>query len=566
MKNITLLLSLLFSVLGYAQLTVNSISPESQTLTATINQAIEITFSEEISPFTFGENNFQVFGRWSGPMQGSLDFNGDFTAITFTPDGEFIAGEMVTVNLSKFVTTPNAVPLTNGYAFSFWIKSESTGMDMIQIQEIEMKLDGETFIQCYGAYAGDINDDGFSDLSVINEFANDVRVLLNDGEGTYTDFEIYPLPSGNKPSPNEGADFNHDGFIDLAISHVQSNVVSVLMGDGEGGFLPEVGYTVGQGVRGLATIDLEADGHADIVTANRNASSISLLSNDGTGLFGDINSIPGISDGETAMAIADANEDGIMDLFVGAYSGGEVFIMLNDGEGNFTAGGSAPVDGQVWMVTIGDVNLDGHVDLVSANSNGHNCSVHLGDGLGGFSDSYDYPTGNFPLAIDLGDLDGDGDLDMITSNYSGINYTLFENDGTGNFINPTSFPAEAAGSCAIFHDRDNDGTLDLTLIDELEDLVFLYIHDPLSIEEYKGEVAMLQPNPFKDEITITIDGSHDGLMSIYSIDGNLVKIISPRIENTQTKYYWNADKSIASGTYIFDIENLKLEKNKIIKE
>ncbi len=546
------LLVFVFTCLGFilqAQLSVTSTTPISQTLTSSINQSIEITFSDEISPFSFGELNFQVFGRWSGPMTGNYDFSEDFHTIIFIPEGEFIAGEMVTVNLSTNISTPNSQNLNHGHAFSFWIKTEPALLNLSLIQEIEMRVEGEEFIQCYGAYAGDLNNDGFSDLAVVNEYANDIRVLLNDGDGGYDNFVIYEMPLGYKPSPSEGADFNHDGEIDIAVSHVQSNIVSVMMGDGDGAFSPEVGYEVGQGVRGLAVMDLEADGHMDIVTANRDDSNISLLTNDGFGIFNTINTIPGVSDGETAIAIADANEDGIMDLFVGAYSGSEISVLINDGFGNFSLGSTTSVSGQSWMITIGDVNNDGHVDVVSANSTGNNCSVHFGDGEGGFLESFTYSTGNFPLAIDLGDLDGDGDLDMITSNYSGADYTLFENDGNGLFINPISYPATNAGSCAIFHDRNNDGTMDLTLIDELADLVFLYENDVTGISDYESSKPVIYPNPFSNKISLRFDETLHSSMVIINLLGKTIATLRPTAKNGQTYYHWTPQNSIAKGLY-----------------
>ncbi len=553
MRKFFLFFFLLPSVFLNAQLEVVSIFPLSQSLTATTSQPITLVFSEPVNPTTLQGMNVQVFGRWSGPMDfESMVFDIENTSVTLIPSGEFMAGEMVTVLLTKNVATPNNVFLTHGYSFSFWIKTALASLNLDLIQTLEMKLPGEGLIQCYGAYAGDLNDDGYSDLAVVNENANDIRVLHNDGSGTYPDqeFIIYPMPSGNKPSPSEGADFNHDGFIDLAVSHVLSDDVSVLMGDGQGGFLPEVGYTAQQAVRGLAIIDFEADGFADIVTANRSASSITLLHNNGEGIFEESNSIDGMSNGETAIAVADANEDGIMDIFVGSYTGGEVFIMLNDGEGNFSEGGITDVEGQAWMITIGDVNNDGHVDLVSANSTGNNCSVHLGDGEGGFLESTTYETGNFPLAIDLGDLDGDGDLDMITSNYSGNNYTLFENDGEGNFVLATIYDANSAGSCAIFHDRDNDGTLDLSLVDEVDDVVFIYRnHSTVSVEEISQPEVRIAPNPFNEEVTIEIKGVFSEKIKITNALGKIVQEIDPLVKNGNTYYVWNSTLGSSSGLY-----------------
>ena len=126
------------------------------------------------------------------------------------------------------------------------------------------------------------------------------------------------------------------------------------------------------------------------------------------------------------------------------------------------------------MLAPGDVDGDGHVDVVSANFVGNAMGVVRTDGAGSLMPAQVFPAGESPLAIDVGDLDGDGDLDAVTSNFDGATFTVFENLGGGQFGNERTLPSSSAGSCAIVHDRDDDGDMDLTLIDEFDDIIFLY--------------------------------------------------------------------------------------------
>jgi len=59
-----------------------------------------------------------------------------------------------------------------------------------------MRLPGEGQITCYGAYAGDVNDDEFSDLVVITEDSDDIRVLLHDGSNGYDPLVVFEVPPG----------------------------------------------------------------------------------------------------------------------------------------------------------------------------------------------------------------------------------------------------------------------------------------------------------------------------------------------------------------------------------
>jgi hypothetical protein len=464
-------------------------------------------------------------------MMGSIFLINSDSTIKFSPDEPFFYGEWIAVSLSKNIEAQTGINLENGYSWNFWIESLPGTLNQPEVDVIPVRLSGEGTIQSYGAYAGDINNDGYSDLSVVNEITNDIRLFLNDGQGGYLDFEIFNLPNGDTPSPSEGADFNADGVIDLAIANTQNTQVSILMGDGIAGYEPEVSYTADLRVRGIGILDADGDGDDDIVTANRSGNNMSLLLNDGTGVFeAPINFETG-GNNETSLAVADVNGDGIMDAFIGGYTSQDIAIMLGDGNGGFTFSDRVDVSGNPWMITTGDVNGDGFADVVSANSNGNTASVIFGDGMGNMSQEIVYSSPGFPLAIDLGDIDGDGDLDMITSNYSTARYNLYENDGEGNFSDPIIYHASTAGSCVILHDRDNDGDMDITGIDEVDDLIFIFENDSTitdvdEVINYQSEfLSQSFPNPASEWITIEyqfINKSDPAVLYIYNQLGEVI--------------------------------------------
>lgn len=525
MKKFLLLLSLM-PVTMLAQVLVTDRTPAPFSLTSLPDTDISVDFDAAIDTSTVNSMTFQVFGRWSGPMSGELEWNGDLTALTFIPDRDFFSGEWVSVNMTNSISNQDGTFLDSGYGFSFWIRTLPGYLDLPETQIIEMRLPGEVFIQCYGAYAGDMNNDESSDLVVVNEDSEDLRILLNDGDGNYPDpFELIDMPGATKPSTNEGADFDLDGEIDLATGSTQGSEVSVFFGDGSGSLGPETVYNASLGVRGLTLLDMNADGYADIVTASRNGDNIGLFVNNGDGTFADPQFMDTGSTAETAAAAGDFNNDGIMDIAIATYTGSEIFILLGDGQGNFTVGEAFPVNSNPWMIGIGDVNGDGNLDVASANAGSANVSIHLGDGLGGLAAPAYYSTGDFPLAIDLGDLDGDGDLDFVSSNYFDVSFTLYENMGDGTFLNPRTYNAYGAGSCAIFHDRNNDGIMDMTAVDEIDDLVILYDNSPVTevpepIDENRFEVW---PNPASDFVEIQGENGAAVNVKIISIDGRIIQ-------------------------------------------
>ena len=516
---------------------VVSVFPSPQSLTAGIGEVIEVTFDRPMNPALFGAETFHVFGRWSGTAKGTFLFEEDSTRVRFVPDRPFMAGEWVTVAMSRSIEGQDGAPMEKGYAWSYWIKTAPGVIDQNKTATLSTRRDGEAGIRSYGAYAGDLNEDGFSDLMIPNEDANDLRVFLNNGAGGYSDFTVYPIPQGAVPSTNEGADFDLDGSIDFAVGNSRGASVSVWKGFGTGVVQHIENAPADEQVRGLCVLDLNGDAYMDMVTANRfgdeRAGNLSLLLNDGAGHFPEAISIDAGAGGETACAAADANGDGIMDVFIGAHFSNEVALLLGDGEGGLQFSSKVSVGARPWMIVSGDVNGDGFADAVSVESEGQSMSVVLGDGAGGLDDARNYTTGLFPIAVDLGDLDGDGDLDAVTSNFSSSDFSVFENTGNGVFVPHLPLPSTSSGSCAILHDRDNDGDLDITAIDETDDLIFFFENKPSTVNNRENEpltaFELLQnvPNPFsgQTEIRYTLRRSGRTSLTVYDMLGRKVRTL-----------------------------------------
>ena len=474
------------------ELFVTEVAPALNAISVDPMSPILITLSDPVDRDSFDPEAFSVFARWSGVAAGEVTLEKGGSRIRFVPEKEFQAGEWVTASLRKGVRTKKGSVMERAYIWDFWIRSGPGSLEMADLGERTLLEEGEKHVQPYGAYAGDFNGDGYSDLAIPNEVSADVRIMINDGKGNYEEFAVLDIPSGNWPSPNEGADFNGDGFIDFAVGNIGNDLVTVFMGDGEGGFKLGANYQAGRAVRGVCILDLNGDGWADMATTNQGdgedrstRGSVSILLNDGAGRFADITTIPSPGRGEKTCATGDANGDGLPDLLAGAFNSDEVLLFLGDGKGGLTFTTRTPAGGNPWMIASGDMNGDGHLDVVSANREGSNLAVLLGDGAGNFGEPATFPVGKGPMAVDLGDLDGDGDLDPVSSEYEGNRFTVYENAGGGVLVNPRVLAASSAGSCAVIHDRDRDGDLDITGVDEVDDKIFLF-ENPGKKEEEEG--------------------------------------------------------------------------------
>ncbi len=191
---------------------------------------------------------------------------------------------------------------------------------------------------------------------------------------------------------------NGDGNPDLVIADHQSPFITILLGDGKGGFRPAPGSPVDvhshPHPHGVVAGDFNGDGRPDVVTDSWGTNQIELLLGDGKGGM----HTPGryFATGRRPyerLRSADFNGDGLPDIVTTNLDDGTVTILLADGKGGFrnASGSPFPAGAKPWQVAIDDVNGDGKFDLLiipyerdipDAAQNA--VTVLLGDGKGVF--------------------------------------------------------------------------------------------------------------------------------------------------------------------------------------
>jgi FG-GAP-like repeat/HYR domain len=171
----------------------------------------------------------------------------------------------------------------------------------------------------------DLNRDGWLDL-VAETGSDSVGVSRGNGDGTFSTPIFFPVLSGGFGDV-EVADFNDDGAQDVAIPGEFDDVVSVLLGNGDGTLSSASAYATGSGTFpiDIAVADLDSDGALDLTSANANSSDVSVLIGAGDGTFGPALRLMFGQTHSIATGLLDG--DGRPDLALGRF--GQVTVVLN---------------------------------------------------------------------------------------------------------------------------------------------------------------------------------------------------------------------------------------------
>ena len=91
--------------------------------------------------------------------------------------------------------------------------------------------------------------------------------------------------AGPAPCSVFATDLDGDGDVDLVVANKQIDSVSVLKNNGDGTFAAAVNYAAGDGPISVFAGDLDGDNDADLAVSNATSHNVSVLKNNGNGIF-----------------------------------------------------------------------------------------------------------------------------------------------------------------------------------------------------------------------------------------------------------------------------------------
>ena len=269
---------------------------------------------------------------------------------------------------------------------------------------------------------------------------------------------------GSGPASVALGDVNGDNFPDIITANGNSDSVSVLLGRSGGGFQTATSYKVGDGPTSVVVWDVNGDTHPDIITANSGSDSgsdsVSVLLGQSGGGFQTATSYK-VGTYPISVAVGDVNGDNFPDIITANYKDNDVSVLLGQSGGGFQTAYSYEVGDGPTSVVLGDVNGDTHPDIITANNMGSTVSVLLNLGGGGFQTATSYGVGTDPRAVVLGDVNGDTHPDIITANYKDNDVSVLLGQGDGSFEPATSYGVGSGPISVALGDVNGDNFPDI---------------------------------------------------------------------------------------------------------
>jgi len=346
-----------------------------------------------------------------------------------------------------------------------------------------------TGLGAYDSAVDDFDGDSIPDIAVANDAlgastGDSVSVLIGTGENGVWNGG-FESPRGYMvdltPQMVISHDFNADGAPDLVTANAHASNVSVLLGVGDGTFLPRVDYTVGSGPHSVVVGDFNEDGIADLATSNWNHDNVSVLLGNGSGGVGDGTFAPSrgyrAGDAPRRVVVGDFDEDGIDDLATCDYYGRTVTFIRGRGEGGvgnglFYAGISYPAGGMAYSIVTHDFDGDGALDLATAYPREKGVCFLPGNGDGTVRTLSVASVGEGAGGVARGDLNGDGIIDLAVSCAAESRVDVLLGGGAsgvgdGTFQLDSSWAAGSGPEDLLAVDVNDDGRLDLVTADRV---------------------------------------------------------------------------------------------------
>ena len=324
--------------------------------------------------------------------------------------------------------------------------------------------------------------------------------------------------TGSYPRSVAVGDFNGDGEADLAVADYSDSTVSVLLGNGDGGFAAKTDYATGTGPYVGRRRRLQRRRQARPGGGRRHSQTPSACCSATATAPSRPRSTTRPAQAPTRWRWATSTATASPTWRRPTDGGNTVSVLLGNGDGTFAAKADYATGAGPRSVAVGDFNGDGKLDLATANGMANSVSVLLGNGDGtfqakvdlrdrpataavlgrrrrlqrrrqarpgdgerqtptrsaccsatataAFAAKVDYATGDDPRSVAVGDFNGDGKPDLVTANGSDQHRQRAARQRRRRLCRQADYATGSYPCLVAVSDLNGDGKVDLAVADQ----------------------------------------------------------------------------------------------------
>ena len=317
------------------------------------------------------------------------------------------------------------------------------------------------------------NNDSQADIATADYGTNQIGVYLTYENVTITSPYLYDLTTyDNSPIYIATGDLNNDSFLDIVSANNDSPTLTILYGDQNGFFENAISIDLDYYYATWIVIrDMNNDGIQDITLSSGSSTRVCVLIGDGQRNFSQIYFRMDNSDSVSwAHDLGDFNKDKIPDIAIADPITSTIVIFLLDRYQNLIRQSEILIENDYspYCISTGHLNHDDETDVVVANPETDGITVLLIKFQAIFTNEiiYDQESGKHPNAINAADLNNDNQTDLVVVNSGSDTVEVFINYHNGRFKNTTVYSTgENSYPCyTTFTHFDRNDQLDMAII------------------------------------------------------------------------------------------------------
>lgn len=210
----------------------------------------------------------------------------------------------------------------------------------------------------------DLNNDGFLDIIVGRNY--NISIFNNNGDGTFAAREDHEIEDSYDNNGLDIGDLNGDGYSDIAVVDEDNDNVYLLINNKDETFTyAELSENIPYYPTSVLIADFDGDGDGDVAVGHDDDSELYLFRNNGSGSFSDMGQPNTYYDPENIIAL---NADGDTDIDVIGINSQYFWVMPNSGSGEFSGYTEYNIGSSIYGFYASDMDNDGDSDLILSTS------------------------------------------------------------------------------------------------------------------------------------------------------------------------------------------------------